>query len=176
MKALEEPQEIVGLQLKPEELTNQHLLPVVIRAFDDQNTFGESRGPWKMGDSFWPISEEHVKRWLTSESAMGGMRAAADKRRAEQCDRLFFGDDKASRKVPQLRPVEKSCFELHPGFCREGDQDVAEEVAHGVQEFHQIRYLLHSLILHVLLLLCCMSPCWANLRWALLHSACIHTI
>ena len=146
------------------------------QSFDDQNTFGESRGPWKMGDSFWPISEEHVKRWLTSESAMGGMRAAADKRRAEQCDRLFFGDDKASRKVPQLRPVEKSCFELLPGFCREGDQDVAEEVAHGVQEFHQIRYLLHSLILHVLLLLCCMSPCWANFRWALLHSACIHTI
>ena len=97
---------------------------------------GDGRGPWKMGDSFWPISETHCEEWIRSKVAMSGMRPAADQRRKEQQERHLLGDVEDTQPVPE---AENTCFDTHPGYCKQRDEHIAADLLHIVDELHAIR-------------------------------------
>ena len=87
MKGLEEPQEIVGLQLKPEELTNQHLLPVVIRALMIKTRLVKAadHGRWviafgRSARSMSSVGLRRSRQWVGCEQRQinGGQSSAID--------------------------------------------------------------------------------------------------
>ena len=96
------------------------------------------KGPWDMGDSFWPVREELLQSWLDHNTSMGGHRAAADEHRKWLDDNLSFGDEALQHDV-EPATLQKTCAEAHPGYCVEEHKDVKDQVENIIHVLHGIR-------------------------------------
>lgn len=77
-------------------------------------------GPWQLGDKLWPLSEDHLNRFVTEGSAAGGLRKLVAAHRQQQEKDLILTSARATSSA-QLAPTaafQDSCAQKHPGKCR----------------------------------------------------------
>ena len=96
----------------------------------------EGHGPWRLGDSFWPLSEATLTEWMRTHTREGGLRALANEQRAAMRRNLLIDEDVQLPSDARLAPLAKTCFEKHPGVCRSDKYfDKAKEVASELNTF-----------------------------------------
>lgn len=76
-------------------------------------------GPWGLGDSYWPLSEERLRHFLLTNTQAGGIRQAALAHRHWQdqgCMVTCVAASSAS-KLGEDAPLAAACAHKHPGKC-----------------------------------------------------------
>ena len=95
-------------------------------------------GPWGLGDSFWPVSEDVVRSCLHQHTKCGSIRDLACKHKEWQAEHLVVGDNP---DLQGLLPSDatRTCNEKHLGLCRTRDASVYDDALKIAKQLHHIR-------------------------------------
>ena len=85
---------------------------------------GAGRGPWKMGDGFWPVQEDAVETFVSESSRAGGIRNIAERRHDWLARNCIVGSEFSPPPHIEPEPITHTCFEKHPGLCAARDKDI----------------------------------------------------
>jgi hypothetical protein len=101
--------------------------PVPRRLEDGAASLARGFGPWRLGDSFWPLSEVMLKEFVAENSARGGMWKIVKAHRKWQGQSLALTGSMATAAgpLPETK-LQTSCACRHPGKCVEGNRALGQ--------------------------------------------------
>ena len=101
------------------------------------------KGPWGIGDSFWPFAEQTLAQYLDQNTSQGGTRQIAQQVFTSQNADLVVTEDAARQFCRLCVPTPTrgyTCSQVHPGLCQEGHADIFNLVKTVVGRLHSIRW------------------------------------
>ena len=98
----------------------------------------QRKGPWRLGDDFWPVAEDELADFMRSHSKCGGVRPVVDAHRAWQDTHLVVNDTPDLNGL-QLAPIYKTCNEKHFGLCIHKHADIKDKAIKIAAVFHSVR-------------------------------------
>ena len=101
------------------------------------------KGPWGLGDQFWPVAEAMIKTWFDEHTVQGGFRKAAEEVYKQQNSSLVVSQADAFYFCQECGPPAPTkgatCNERHPGFCETDHTDTASQYKLVLSRLHSIR-------------------------------------
>ena len=100
------------------------------------------KGPWNMGDNFWPYAEAKLADFMRKHSKQGGFREIATRIYEMQNKSLTVTESDAKQFCSSCVPsptLGKRCQDIHAGYCKHDNNDIEDCVKSLVGRLHSIR-------------------------------------